>query len=488
MTRPMASSSTTVGRRPWTANYRSRELKQGVVITASHGAWAMLRPVQFRALENGRPSRALLALLEGKGLVRSRRNCSRLDELLDRWCSPYFQGTSLHIVVTTHRCNLRCAYCHAATKPEHDRGGDLQPAVAERIADFILSCPKADLTVEFQGGESLLNFGAVRHMIEYIEARQRAVGKRVEFRMVSNLVLLNPEVAEYAREHHVALCTSLDGTREMHDLHRVFPDGTGSYALVREKIDLARAGGHRVGLLSVVTASTMESCVAAVDAYADLGIDTVCLNPVQRLGRAAESWSDLGIHDVDRFLELYVDVLDHTFERLRRGKFIMDRMFLIGLSKLTGDSDSTFMDFRSPCGAVIGQLVYDIDGSIFPCDEARSIPALKLGSVFEHQYREILGTPLTQTIVDASIHESQACMACAYRPYCGLCPVVTYAESGQFRREPLGTLRCRFTIVLFDYLFAKIASAPEELAAVLRYQAARNALLAAEQEELVGQG
>jgi hypothetical protein len=41
------------------------------------------------------------------------------------------------------------------------------------------------------------------------------------------------------------------------------------------------------------------------------------------------------------------------------------------LKKMLTTSDPNYVDTRSPCGAVIGQVAYNFDGKIYSCDEGR---------------------------------------------------------------------------------------------------------------------
>lgn len=463
----------------WTANYRARPLAGRILLTADHGAWAIVGRRQFALLEAGRPGQALLRDLERKGLVRTARNAEAIEGFLRKWTGPYFCGTTLHIVVATRRCNLSCSYCHASATGLSEPRQDLDEATAKRIADFILKTPASGLTIEFQGGEPLLNFPVIRDMIEYARGEAEKAGKDVSFAIVTNLTLMTPEILSYAKTRGISLCTSLDGRPDLHDRNRRFPSGKGTHATVRDNLAMAAGCGQDVGILTVLSSASLPRYREIVDMYVEMGRDELCVNPVQKLGAACANWDEVGIPDFDDFLSAYREILDETFDRLRNGSYIMDRMFLLALSKVSSGRDVSYMDFRSPCGAVIGQLVYDVDGSIYPCDESRTFPELKLGNVREHAYADILDSPASMRVVEASLHTDPLCGRCAYRPYCGLCPVLSYSETGSLQPAPPGDLRCRLSMFLFDYLFDKLISAPEEIGKIHAYERVKQAWLGA---------
>jgi hypothetical protein len=100
----------------------------------------------------------------------------------------------------------RLARQHGRRPHRHDEGD------REKAVDLILQTTVAQfVTIEFQGGEPLVNFPVVKHLIEYAEAKNREVGKYLEFTMVSNLALMDEEKLAWLLDHKVQICTSIDG-------------------------------------------------------------------------------------------------------------------------------------------------------------------------------------------------------------------------------------------------------------------------------------
>jgi len=46
-------------------------------------------------------------------------------------------GPSLHIIVTTLRCNHKCQYCHAAVAPMEAKNMDMTRETADKVIDAI---------------------------------------------------------------------------------------------------------------------------------------------------------------------------------------------------------------------------------------------------------------------------------------------------------------------------------------------------------------
>jgi uncharacterized protein len=60
-------------------------------------------------------------------------------------------GPTLHMIVTTLRCNHRCRYCHAAVAPMTAKNLDMTRETAEKVVDTIFYTSAQSLTIEFQG-------------------------------------------------------------------------------------------------------------------------------------------------------------------------------------------------------------------------------------------------------------------------------------------------------------------------------------------------
>jgi uncharacterized protein len=132
------------------------------------------------------------------------------------------------------------------------------------------------------------------------------------------------------------------------------------------------------------------------------------------------------------------------------------------------------MELRSPCGSAIGQLAYNYDGGIYTCDEGRMLgemddDSFKLGNVSDLIYPEIIASPVTKTLCIASCLETLPyCESCVYQPYCGTCPIISYAESGSLFSQMPANFRCKVNKAIFDFIFTAIKNNNESVLKVFR--------------------
>ena len=110
-------------------------------------------------------------------------------------------------------------------------------ATAKKVAAFILENGEDTLTIEFQGGEALLNWDVLTTVTEEAQRlNQLRYHKDVRICVVSNLSLLTPEKLEYLIDHGISICTSLDGPAEVHDVNRIKLGGAATFAITSKKI------------------------------------------------------------------------------------------------------------------------------------------------------------------------------------------------------------------------------------------------------------
>jgi len=457
----------------WLPNfYPSREVAGQHFRASRTGRFILLGDEENARLDDIDMPQELFERLERTGHIVTSANAGRVMEDLKTWFQKTYAGPELHIVVTTKRCNLDCAYCHmipeAANAPRSRF--DLDRETAEAIVRFILSTPNSRCTIEFQGGEPFLNFDGLRHVVETAKAQNRSVGKQLEFTVVSNLIAVTDEHLAFCAEHGVSISYTLSGPREVHDLHRRNRAGKGSFDTVMSKIE--QINSAYPGLLSASPLCVVDSEVAGrlieiLDFFHDAGFDSVAILRLRRLGKARGQGIPFDIH---AFLRHYLGALDYLFDKSRRtGRTYSERMIRVAIAKLISDADVGFVDWRNPCGDFGSTLTYDYDGEILPSDEARSLrERFGLGNVANTTYADLASQAKSHETMTLSLRDRHpVCRECAFNPFCGVSPILDYARSGDAEPRPHESDECLFTIAALDWTLGKYMEDPVTLIAML---------------------
>ncbi len=446
---------------------------------SGHYAWLGLR--DFEALMSGGLSdkHPLYGDLAAKGFVRDRLD---FEGLAARWRSAnshLASGPGLHILVLTLRCNHKCLYCQSAAAGVGARDTDMSPATARKCVDFAFGSPNPNITIEFQGGEPLLNWDALTAAVLHARARAARAGKDLQLALVSNFSLMTVEKARFLMENEVSICTSLDGPADLHNRNRVYSGGDSHAATVKwlryfqekYKRQVPEYRTFKPSALLTVSRCSLGRHKEIVDEYVKLGLEDVFVRPLAPIGYARKYWDRIGYTAAD-FAKFYLDSLDYILKLNRSGVVIREKMSATMLEKVLNFRDPGYLDARCPCGAAIGQIAYNYNGDLYTCDEGRMVgwdgdDAFRIGNVRKDSYRKVLTGGAARACVLASNLESQPdCARCVYRPYCGVCPVYNYETQGSLWGDMAVNDRCALFKGTFGALFGLLKKPANE--AVLR--------------------
>jgi len=403
-----------------------------------------------------------LGKLEAAGLISSRLD---FDRLCADWndSNEYLgRGPGLHILVLTQDCNHGCLYCQAGS----GRGASMSAATARRAVDLAFSAPVTGLTIEFQGGEPLMNWPVLKEAALYARKKSAATGKELALALVSNFSLMDEAKAAFIVDNDISVCTSLDGPADLHNRNRPFSGGD-SHALASKWIRYfqRRRGAQPPGgpsALLTVTRFSLGRAAEIVDEYARLKLPYVFLRPLTPMGQAPRRWAEIG-YGPEEFLAFYRAGLDRVLALNRAGTAMKEKTAFLLVKKILGSQDNKYVDLRCPCGAGLGQLAYDVDGGVYTCDEGRMLArggdlSFRLGSVKDKYGKLVNSAAVRACAVSSSLDLQPACARCAYKAWCGVCPAYNAAAQGGFWGSMPANDRCRVLLGIFDHIFARLGN------------------------------
>ena len=464
------------------APFRLRELAGAYLLTNHVGDHVFLDPEELERLADGalEPGDELYERLRDRNFIARELDTDDMIQALRQRKSFLGQGPHLHIVIPTLRCNETCVYCHASRADMGATETDMSPEMVESAVELILQTTSPDVTIEFQGGEPLVRFDLVRLFVERAEELNSEAGKRLQFALVSNLALMDDEMLDFLMEHRVQVCTSIDGPGPLHNRQRILPKGD-SFEVTRRWVRRINEAYVQRGLdpmlyhaeaLLTITRNTLPQPREVVDTYLEMGCRSLFLRPMDPFGFAQRSAGKLA-YSPEEYLQFYRAAVDYMLELNLQGEQLLERFAAIFLTKILAGSDPNFLDVRSPCGAGIGQVVYNHDGKVFTCDEGRMVHAMgdsifQIGTVQESSYQQIVGHEMVQACVVASnLDTSPDCVNCVYSPYCGLCPVYNYVTQGSLQGRMRDSALCAIFKGIQDFLFEKIREGNPDVLAIL---------------------
>jgi His-Xaa-Ser system radical SAM maturase HxsB len=464
------------------AFFRFRRVAGRVVVTNLEGNYLILDPEAFERFAAGEVKRGepLYQQLADANFLRDEYDVRGAAETMRRRKRFVHYGPNLHLLVLTLRCNETCVYCHASRADLDAVHTDMSQETAERAVDLALASTSPSVTIEFQGGEPLVNYPVLQHVVEYATQQNRRAGKELEFTMVSNLALMDESKLRWLVDHRVQICTSIDGPQALHDKQRklrtlsAFDEATGWIGRINaeyRRMNLDPTLYHVEALLTT-TRETLGAWKEVVDTYVGLGCRALFLRPVDPFG-FAEKTRRIVEYPREEYLEFYRNAVTYMIELGRQGVEILERYAAIFLTKILSGEDPNFLDIRSPGGAGIGQLAYNYDGKIFSSDEGRMLyemgdSTFLLGTLGDVGYRDVVGHPTIRAMALASNLDGQPdCVNCAYLPYCGTQPEHNHKTLGTMFGRMRESSMCAVHKGIQDFLFETLATADAQTRGIL---------------------
>lgn len=377
--------------------------------------------------------------------------------------------TKLHIFVTTLRCNQSCHYCQVSRRNENAAAFDMSEDVMQCSIDLMLRSPARSVTMEFQGGEPLLNFELLQKAVLYTKDRNITAGKSINYVVCTNLASLEDKHLNFFKEHCVSISTSLDGPEFLHNRNRPMGKG-GSHDVVTHNIWRAKEalGKHAVAALMTTTRESLKYPKEIIDEYIRMDMGSIFIRDLNPYGFAIKTNSVIGYKTSD-FIEFYKKALDYIIEINRNSRTFSEALTTMILTKILTPWPLGFVDMQSPSGAGIGVTVYNYDGDVYASDESRMLAEMgshvfRMGNVLENDYSEIFFGETMQNIASASCNESLAgCSDCVYQPYCGADPVRHYSTQGDIFGNRPASGYCQKHLWAFRHVFDLISNADADL-------------------------
>lgn len=317
----------------------------------------------------------------------------------------------------TQDCPLRCRYCYAGPKRRR--------AMARKTAEDAICMALREaanmgcgVDMGFFGGEPLMEWELLQHCDAFLRRHAADLPVPPRFTVTTNGLFLTQEKADWMAGRGYQLVVSIDGDEPMHNLNRVYPDGSGSHAAAAAALALA---GATPGLVTqaacVVTPSNVHMLSSGVGWLAAHHRGMVCLNfdhwaawNREQLGTAAAQY------------RLCAGLMCQSFRTAR--PLIIDTFMSKMHSLLAGGYQAC-----DHCRMGVREICVAADGTLFPCSRLvgdAHHPALAMGSVESGIDRA------KQTLF--TVHRtSAACLACSFRPHCiHWCGCSNFAGTGDF--------------------------------------------------------
>ena len=325
---------------------------------------------------------------------------------------------SLLIKPASSLCSLRCRFCfyedEAASRAQRSMGV-MSPGTVRALLEetFRAVEPGGAVGFTFQGGEpTLAGLDFFRGFVRQARALCPP-GVPVDFSLQTNGLLLDESWANFLQEERFLVGLSVDGFKDLHNLHRVDAQGGGTWNRVLRALALLQKHRVEVNALCVVTGLCARSPDRAYRQLKKLDVQSIqfipCLDPL-----GAERGSLPFSLTPEAYGKFLCRVFDLWYQDWAAGQYRSVRLFDDYIRILLGEGASTC----AVCGRCGSYLVVEADGSVYPCDFF-ALDQWRMGRVGEQSLTELARSDRAQAFLDWGKTGPAECAACRWASLCG---------------------------------------------------------------------
>lgn len=387
------------------------------------------------------------AFLFRRNILKERNGEQFYPNTIDTPDGRNLRRNYLAIVETTSRCNLGCTYCFKSATPI---GTDMSLETAAATVRYLLEIEAPSLTVEFAGGEPLLNLD----IIEAVCAGMTAGRDHVHFTIQTNATRINSRFLELAEKYGIKVSASLEGSAYYLNKVRPFAGGRPSSTSIMSGVKQLATNGLLTGIVSVFNAETPSDPEEFLDMLQEVSVTRFKCNMVVMVGRGNDNRNKLLASNrayatymrdvVSKGLQLKPQILENnTFHMTQR---ILRRI-------------PTYRCSNSPCDAGLTFFSIRPNGDMWPCDRYTSRSDMRLGNVAEMRTPTdmVADNEMTTNLNKRNVFKAGTiCSTCPIRSLCGGgCGMESYDLHGNFDQP---SAQCEFYKIHIPWVLENILS------------------------------
>lgn len=321
--------------------------------------------------------------------------------------------------IVTKDCQLVCKYCYLTGKNKNER---MTLEIAQKAIDYILLSrtlfDEPSVIFEFIGGEPFLEIDLIDKICNYLKLRMYEMNHpwfnsyRLNF-STNGILYHDQRVQNFIKRNatHISIGITIDGTKQKHDLQRIYPNGKGSYEDVVKNIPLWLHQFAGSATKVTIGSDDIPFIKESVLHLYQLGINEVNINAVFE-----DIWKE---GDDILFENQLVLLADEIIDKELYKDFVCSFF-----SEFIGHP---LQDNQNWCGA--GKMLsIDAGGNFYPCTRfakysLRNKKPIIIGNIYTGLDTNKLRPFLT---LDRRIQSTQECINCEVSSGCAWCQGENY--------------------------------------------------------------
>lgn len=297
-------------------------------------------------------------------------------EQLTRPLRPSLGRLTINI---SNACNLWCSYCYADHGHYHAPKSFMPVERAETIVERIVEQYSNVESVQFFGGEPLLNLHAIEaSCMAFVRAAEKGLILRLpKFVATTNGTVSTPQALALLKKWRIDLTISWDGPKDVHDTERPFVGRGSSFDKLQTSLERYRRNNIAFGIECTYGRHQYERGISVVDLLnyfheqtdqrvfhiAPTFLPSTHKNSERKIfrGEAAKTNSERRL-DEERIVELFREAASYSVPNLLSGVGPVLEFAERIVHQIVKRQQS-----KSFCPAFFTQMSIAADGSVFPC-------------------------------------------------------------------------------------------------------------------------
>lgn len=341
-------------------------------------------------------------------------------------------------------CNLDCSYCFYLEKeaffPQREKFRMSDEVLQSYVQNYISAQSGPEVEFTWQGGEpTLMGLDFFKKAVTL--QRHFANGKIIHNTLQTNATLIDDEWGEFLAREQFLVGLSLDGPRELHELHRYDKQGRSSFDATLRGLKILQRHGVPCNVLVTVSHEVSLQPLQVYRFLKEQGVTHIQFNPVVERKPAAQE-QVIGLHfsrppklsrvrpvsasgpamtpqsvQSDAYGTFLVAIYDEWVRNDVGQIHIMNfEWALAAWCQLP----ATVCLFAPRCGKA---AIVEHDGSVYSCDHFM-YPEYKLGNLQQTGLNEMMNSSAQQTFgAQKELDLPSVCQSCPFRFACnGECP------------------------------------------------------------------
>ncbi|GKN27087.1 thioether cross-link-forming SCIFF peptide maturase [Klebsiella variicola] len=350
----------------------------------------------------------------------------------------------LHI---SEGCNMSCSYCFADKGQYGESKKKLMSfETAKKAINGALDIYREIKAVKFFGGEPFINISLMESVCDYFRTLvdNGRLDSIPDFYAVTNLTIYNNRVKAFLNKNNVHLVGSIDGPQVIHDKHRIFTNGNGTFDLIDKNIKKMRVECSQPKVLEVVyTPEHHRLGFSMIDLHTYLSeryqIKDIAIHPQTGVKL---------IKNKEYLLKLRELSEEYSYFKFQNAVRLRD------LNKIKSVFEHYCMNIQenSLCGLGVNMLTIKANGNIYPCYTLSGFEEYNMASSFDNIGENF--THVQNQFLSNKKTDIQECSRCDILKTCKSCPGSMMQDNGSISK-PLNLL-CQYNIGTTEGIIASI--------------------------------